>query len=136
MEVLWDPITPEEIKAAKLQLTIAPGPDGLTPRQLRAVLVIVLFRVINLMIWCARLPKHLMGARTIFIPKKPDAVNPVDFPISRYARLCTDHFTVFLLRRLIALWSSARSRGPSGQASMVAETTPFFLILSFAVDMS
>ena len=28
--------------------------------------------------WCERFPKHLMNARTIFIPKKPDAVDLAD----------------------------------------------------------
>ena len=107
LDGLWDPINPGEIKAAKLDLSIAPGPDGLTPRQLRAVPVNVLVRILNLIILCERLLKHRKDSRIIFVPKKPDAVDPAE-----------------------------PSRGHSGQASMVAETTPFFLNPSFAVDMS
>lgn len=30
------------------------------------------------MMWCKKLPKHQMAARTIFIPKKLDDVDPAD----------------------------------------------------------
>ena len=117
-------------------MSIAPGPDGLTPRQLRAVPLNVLIRVLNLMMLCERLPKHLLDVRTIFIPNKPDAVDPADFRPITISSALANYFTVFWLRGSIEPWNSVKGRGPSGQASMVAETTPFSLIPSFAVDMS
>ena len=101
LEGLWKPITPGEIKAAKLDLSIAPGPENLTPRQLRAVSVNVLVKVFNLMMSCERLPKHIMDARAMFIPKKPDAVDPSDFrPITNIFSALSTLFHRILAKRI------------------------------------
>ena len=67
------------IKIARLDLYIATGRDGFTPEQLRAVRINAQVMILNLIMWCEMLPKYLMNARTILIPKKPDAVDPDDF---------------------------------------------------------
>lgn len=112
-----------ESKSYKTGFFNRSGPsDRLMPSQLRAVPVNTPVRVFNLIMWCKRLLKHLLDSRTIFIPKKPGAIDPVDFRghgLSRYPRHWPDYLTVFLLKGLIAPWSSARSRRPSEQASMV-----------------
>ena len=83
IEDVWQPITPENIRAARPFLAVSPGPDGLTARQLRAIPPGVLTRICNLILWCGKLPEHLAVSRTIFIPKKPGAKLPGDFrPIS------------------------------------------------------
>ena len=80
---LWSPILTEEIKAALPPSGSAPGPDGLTASVFRGVPMSILVRILNLIIWCGRLPAHLATARTVFIPKKCGAVSPGDFrPIS------------------------------------------------------
>ena len=60
-------------------MSIALGLDYLAPRQLSALPVKVRVRVLNLMMRCERLLKHVMDARAIFIPKNPDAEDPVVF---------------------------------------------------------
>ena len=48
LDGLWDQITPEKMKAAKLDMSIASEIDGLMPRKLRALPVNVLVRILNL----------------------------------------------------------------------------------------
>ena len=122
-----------------LDLSIDLGPDGFMPRQMRAVSENALVRVLNLMIWCEKLPNHLMEARiearTIFINKKTRYYWPGEFR----------HITIFsALARLfhcipeerIDSGGSVRSRGPLRWASIVAETMSFSLVPSFAVYTS
>ena len=59
--------------------SISPDTDGLMPRYLRAVPVNVLVRVLNLMMWCESLVKYLIDARTVFLPKNDNAMDPADF---------------------------------------------------------
>ena len=77
-DALWKPIVPVEIKAAFPEITTAPGPDGLSARQLRAVPMNVLTGVMNLLLLCGRLPRHLMESRTTLNPKKDGASTPGD----------------------------------------------------------
>ena len=141
MESHWRDVITETATGSVPPCTSRPTLDGLwdpiTPGEMRAMPLNVFVRVLNLMMWCERrLPKHLMDARTIFIHKKPDAIDPAGFWPTRYPLLWPDYFTVFWPKGSIAPLNSAKSSGPSGQASMVAETIPFCLIPSFAVDMS
>ena len=63
-----------------------------------------LVKVFILMMLCERLPKQLMNARTIFTYlRSPMLWNLLTSDLSRYPRLWTDYFTVFLLRGLITL---------------------------------
>ena len=59
---------------------------------MRAVPVNVLVKILSSIIWCERLTNHLMDARTIFILKNLDAVDPADSRpttiSSTLARLC------------------------------------------------
>ena len=77
------PLKAEEIRAARPSLAVSPGPDGLTTHQFRAILLGIIVRIFNLILWCENLPKHLTISRTIFIPKKSQASLPEEFrPIS------------------------------------------------------
>ena len=136
LDSLWDPITPREIKAARLDLSIAPGLDGLTRKQLREVPVNILVRILNLIMWSKRLPKHLIDARIIFIPEKPDAVDPADFRPNTIFSVLARLFHRICPRGLKILFSSVQSGGHLALSLLVAETTPSSLIPSFAVDMS
>ena len=79
IEDVWQPITSENIRAARPFLAVSPDPDGLTARQLRAIPPGVLTRMCNLILWCGKLPEHLAVSRTIFIPKKRGVKLPGDF---------------------------------------------------------
>ncbi|CAB0043079.1 unnamed protein product [Trichogramma brassicae] len=76
---LWAPITPNEIRAARPSLSVSPGPDGLTSRQLRAIPLVIMVRILHLILLCERLPRDFTLARTIFIPKKTGAQDPGEF---------------------------------------------------------
>lgn len=76
---VWGPITQEEIKAARPSMAVAPGPDGITSRQLRQIPLAILVRVLNLFLWCEKVPRFLTRARTVFIPKKPGSMEPSDY---------------------------------------------------------
>ena len=57
--------------------------DGLTARQFRAIPLGIIVRILNSIVWCENLSKHLTISRTIFIPKKFQASLPGEFrPIS------------------------------------------------------
>ena len=77
------PIKPEEIRTARPSLAISPGLDDITAFQFRAILLGIIVRIFNLILWCENLPKHLTISRTIFIPKKSQASLPGEYrPIS------------------------------------------------------
>ncbi|CAL7932861.1 unnamed protein product, partial [Xylocopa violacea] len=76
---LWSPVTQDEIKKALPMATTAAGPDGLSPRLLKSVPLEVLTVVCNIILWCGKLPSHLLESRTILLPKKHEAKMPGDF---------------------------------------------------------
>ena len=67
---LWQPITMEEVKAAKLSSRTAAGPDGLSAKDLARIPSAVQLCLYNLFMWCEQLPESLLASRTIFIPKR------------------------------------------------------------------
>lgn len=82
---VWCPITEEEIGKCMLPLSTSPGPDGVTPRQLRAMPRDVLARLLSTLLWCRTVPLQLRTAGTVFIPKKsnsslPDEFRPITIP--------------------------------------------------------
>ena len=103
---LWSPISFEEIKGALPPAGTAAGPDGMTSRQFRKIPNAILVRILNLIIWCGKLPAHLSIARTVFIPKKSGAVAPGEFrPISItsiFAR-CLNKILATRVERFISL---------------------------------
>lgn len=73
------PISATEIKSNSSPLGSAPGPDGITARQLRFVPALLLRVLLNLLMVLKKVPTALKGARTIFKPKKTGAFLPSDF---------------------------------------------------------
>jgi len=67
LDLIWAPITIAEIHNCRLSASTSPGPDGITPRQLRAASNSILVRILNLILWCGRLPRQFEESRTIFI---------------------------------------------------------------------
>ncbi|KMQ88341.1 reverse transcriptase [Lasius niger] len=76
---IWRPIMEQDLKWGRVPRPSAAGPDGVTPRLFRAVPTEILLRIYNIIMWCERLPEDLLKSRTIFLPKKTDAVEPGDF---------------------------------------------------------
>lgn len=97
---LWQPITPQEVKASLPERNTCPGPDGLTARQLAATPLEILTRIFNLVMICEKLPEHLLHARTIFIPKKDDAKLPEDYRPITVQSVITRAYHKILARRL------------------------------------
>lgn len=82
-EGVWSPITSRDLKMHKVSLTSSPGPDGISPKTARSIPVGVMLRIMNLILWCGKLPTLFRMARTVFIPKTATASRPEDFrPIS------------------------------------------------------
>ena len=65
-----NPIKAEDIRVARPDLAVSPGPDGLTARHFRAIILGIIVQIFNLILWRENLPKHLAISRMIFIPKK------------------------------------------------------------------
>lgn len=76
---LFFPVTTAEIKACALPVSSAPGPDGFTARDLKAVPVAVLRLLLNLLMLMKKVPTSLKCARTVFVPKKVGASEPSHF---------------------------------------------------------
>lgn len=87
-EVCWsmrDPISCEEVSQSMsdIGLASAPGPDGISMRQLRHAPASVLSQLYNLFLLLRYIPRPLRHARTVLIPKKLSPSEPAHYrPIS------------------------------------------------------
>lgn len=80
---LWSSIQESEIKKAMPNNSTAPGPDGISVRLAKKIPMEVLVRMLNIVLWCGKMPKKLLESVTTLIPKKSEAGSPADFrPIS------------------------------------------------------
>ncbi|GBL83248.1 Retrovirus-related Pol polyprotein from type-2 retrotransposable element R2DM [Araneus ventricosus] len=80
---LMCPITTDEIGKCFPKNGSSPGPDWSTVSELRQISKFELAKIFNIFLLCKRVPDRFCRAKTIFLPKKRDAVNPGDFrPIS------------------------------------------------------
>lgn len=78
-EDLWFPVTTNEILKSFPERGTAPGPDGITARQLRSVPSEILVRILNIFMLIGKLPEYLLESKTTLIPKKDGANEPGDF---------------------------------------------------------
>src|SRR5690606_7011987 len=76
---LFRPFTQEQILAAIPRGKSAPGPDGLSLTFIRAIPIKILEMLFNLIGYIGKMPKSLLQARTIFIPKKSVPSSPGDY---------------------------------------------------------
>lgn len=90
----------EELRDHRPSLTSSPGPDGITARQLRAMPRCILAIVINLILWCRRLPEHLRKSATVFIPKKAESNEPGDFRPITIPSVITRQINTILASRI------------------------------------
>ncbi|GBL82835.1 Retrovirus-related Pol polyprotein from type-2 retrotransposable element R2DM [Araneus ventricosus] len=80
---LLDPISIEEVKRRFPRGRSAPGPDRATVKEFKEVPVWDLVKILNIFLFCGKIPERLCCSRTIFLPKKSGAFLPGEFrPIS------------------------------------------------------
>lgn len=78
-KALLTPIEPAEIYRALPDNNTAPGPDGLTTRQLRKIPIRIHVRIFNLLLLVGKMPKFILEFKTTLILKKEDASNSGNF---------------------------------------------------------
>ena len=133
---LWQPITIEEVKAAKLSKKTAAGSDGLSAKDLARIPSAVQLCLYNLFMWCEQLPESLMASRTIFIPKRGHEDEPDKYRPITVSSVIVRTFHRILARRLeSAIPVDERQRG-FRQALTAAETTSFSWIWSLGYHLS
>lgn len=111
-----DPITAEDLKCAMPRTSSAPGPDGVTLRQLRAVPGRVLLAIMNLFLLLGDVPPYLKVSRAVFIPKTSSPEQPSDFrPIAISSLLLRVYHRIIALRvqRLVSLDERQRAFIPA-----------------------
>lgn len=80
---LWFPISCEEVATTNLPLRSAPGLDGVSVRQWRAVPPSLRALFFNIVLATGGFPTSMLTSRTIFVRKKTECNSPADFrPIS------------------------------------------------------
>ena len=97
---IWYPLDETCIRCTKPSLSTAPGIDGVTSRQIRAIPLPIMVKIFNLLMWCGRVPRRLRGAKTIFIPKKKDPQLPEDFRPITLGSIIIRWFHSILAKRL------------------------------------
>lgn len=100
---LWIPILCKEVEESLPAMGTAPGPDGFTARELRAVPLGIITRILNIFILCGQLPDHLLESRTTLIPKKDGASEPGDFRPITVSSVIARTFHKVLANRLSRL---------------------------------
>ncbi|CAL7932962.1 unnamed protein product [Xylocopa violacea] len=109
---LWAPITMAEMKKAFPSLGTASGPDGLTARLLRKVPAEILLIILNIFLWCGKVPSHLLESTTILLPKKDQANKPEEFrPITISSVMIRTFHKVLALRTQHLIKNDDRQRG-------------------------
>jgi len=97
---ILNPITPDEIRKVKMPLSTSPGPDGISPKQLRGIPAEILSYIYNLVLYCGYWPRPLRISRTIFLAKKQGASSPGDFRPISIASIFVRHLHCILAKRL------------------------------------
>lgn len=96
----WSPISCEEVAAVNLPLNSAPGLDGITVRQWRAIPASIKALLFNIVLHCGGFPEDLLVSRTVFIPKKGDCSQPGDFRPISITSVVVRHLHKILAQRL------------------------------------
>lgn len=94
------PLTEAEVKDALPTHSSAPGPDGLTVKEIKSLPLSFLTKLFNLFLYWERAPVKLVVARTIFIPKGECSSDPADFRPITIGSLFLRVFHKVLERRL------------------------------------
>lgn len=90
----------------------------------------ILVRVLNIILWCGGLPRHLRMSRTIFIPKKDISTDPGDFrPITIPSVIVRQLHTILAKRLASALPLDSRQRAFIAADGCADNTTLVDLLL-------
>jgi len=92
VQVDWsivDPVTREEVtKAVADSEESAPGPDGITLREVMTISPVLLASYFNIWLLLGEMPKQFSDGETILIPKGGDLTDPANFrPITMASRV-------------------------------------------------
>ena len=127
---LWNPVNIDEIQTCRPPLSTSPGPDGVTGRQLKAISNDVLVRVLNLILWCGKIPAILTESRTIFIPKKSLSTEPGEYRPITIPSVIVRLLHSILAKRLSTMVSlDPRQRGFTATDGCSDNTTLIDLLL-------
>ncbi|KAF7265658.1 hypothetical protein GWI33_020941, partial [Rhynchophorus ferrugineus] len=107
---LWDPILEIELRRAFPPNKSAPGPDGITVREIKQTPVSVLHRIFNIFMVRGGLPEFLLKSRTIFIDKKKDPTSPADLRPISITPVLTRYFHEIIANRLRTVEIDERQR--------------------------
>lgn len=99
-KVICGPIRLEELASSKPKRGTAPGPDGLTPTRWRVIPSEWKMLFYNIILYGQELPKELIEARTVFIPKRDDPRLPGDFRPISVTSVALRQFHTIMARRL------------------------------------
>lgn len=97
---IWAPITLEEIRQYLPPISSSPGPDGISPRDLRNTSEAALMIVYNLLMWCEQCPQQFLEAKTIFLPKKCGSSEPGNFRPITIQSVCARHLHSIIANRI------------------------------------
>lgn len=101
LDIMWKPVTADEITSNYPELTSSPGPDGITSKQLRAIPLPILVRIFNFFLASGKLPLRLLKVKTTLIPKKENANNPGDYRPITVQTILTRSFNKVLASRIL-----------------------------------
>lgn len=79
LDALWATVGAQGKPECRLDMNTAPGTDGIAGKKLRAIPGDIQVRVLNLILWCGKVPQHLNRAQKKFIPKKTDVTKPDEY---------------------------------------------------------
>jgi len=103
--LLWDPITPVEIKRISVRTGTAPGLDGITPGMWNAVPIILRTLLFNLLLLAEMVPVSTATTRTIFLEKggMSDEPSPAEYRPLSIGSVIIRQLHKILARRLTSL---------------------------------
>lgn len=103
--LLWDPITPYEVKRISPATGTAPGLDQVTPRMWNAVPPVLRALLFNLLLLAETIPSSIATTRTVFLEKggMSDRPGPEEYRPLSIGSVIIRHLHKILAKRLAAL---------------------------------
>ncbi|KAG7196446.1 hypothetical protein KM043_000117, partial [Ampulex compressa] len=122
---VWHPVTEVEARKVAISISSAPGIDGVTARQWRAVPASVKTLFFNIILATGGFPPDMLVSRTVFVAKKPGATQPSDFRPISIASVVVRHLHKILALRLregalVQTWQRCLEDGCAENISVVA----------------
>lgn len=99
LQFIWQAVSCEEAVAVSIDVNSAPGIDGITARQWKAVPASIKALYYNIILSQGGFPEQLLVGRTVFIPKKTASVTPAEFRPISIASIVVRHLHKILAER-------------------------------------